>query len=112
MWWIWYFIHITKKHATNLITSEFASKPIYIAYKKGADLVLEAPTHGKDILRQIFPSKREEAASKALTWVGSKKGINWNKPSPANANRLLWTHDLVTQWDRYHHCTRPALLSI
>jgi len=46
----------------------------------------------------------------APTWVGSEEGKNRGKPSARKSvERLLRTHDLVTQWDSSHHCTRPAL---
>jgi hypothetical protein len=43
----------------------------------------------------LFEKKKTDTVSKALTWVESSKKINQEKSSPANAKRLIWSHDLV-----------------
>ena len=62
------------------------------------------------LLNTLLISKKGQTQCRRLPheW-GLGKGI---KPPPANAERLLWTRDLVTQWYSSHHCTRPALLSL
>jgi len=54
--------------------------------------------------------KGADLVPEASTWVGTgKRGKPRQAFSRKSAERLFRTHDLVTHWDSFHHCTRPAL---
>lgn len=63
-------------------------------------ILAQLPTH---------PVSKRSHAGRPSTWVRSKKEINQGKSYSANAEMLLRTRNLVTQWDRSHDCTGPAL---
>lgn len=64
----------------------------------------------QDAIKHTTPFGREWTDTDPVPKAQSKEGISRGKPSPTNAEGLLQTRNLITQWDSSHQCSRPDLL--